>query len=188
MLVLDTGKATEMTFQAFLRLGASQPGMEEASARKALYAAAFAVCKAYYLKKPRRKPSQKSLRAVFDTNETTPLATFLRKPFFCRAAAYLLHIASFSPESAGEILGVRPDRAKRLGDMPNMESISAACFALRRDGDAQTDLSDRLYMRFSERNVAFETRMLDMRQKFDRIVPYLALVILALFVVAFFFY
>lgn len=187
VLVLDTKTAEEMTFQAFLRLGASPPNMEEASARKALYASAYGVSKAYYLKKLRRKPSKKSLQAMLGTGEVEKFGAYLRMPFQCRAAAFLLHIAAFSPEDAAKILGVHPNRVEQIGNVPDVESIAAAIFALRRSVDAQNGLSDRLYMRFSERSVAFETRMLDMRHKFDRIVPYVALFILILFACAFFF-
>lgn len=184
LLVLSTKTAEEMTFQAYLRLGVCEPGMDEASARMALYTFSFALCEAYHLKKLRRKPSKKRLNEALGANGTEPLTAFLRMPFPCRAAAYLLHIAAFSPEDAGKILGVSPERAVRLGNVPDMESVRAACFALRRNEAAQNGLSDRLYLRFSERSVAFETRMLDRRQKFDRVVPYLALVILILFVCA----
>jgi len=184
VLVLDATTAKEMVFQAYLRLGVSRPNMSEADARSFLYAAAFRVCNAYQLKKLRRKPSQKSLRTAFCENATEPFSAYLRKPFLCRASAFLLHIASFKPEAAGQIIGVSPSRAKRLGNMSNMAAIASACFALRRSESSQNDLSARLYMRFSERNVAFETRMMDMRQKFDSIVPYLALFILLLFVYA----
>lgn len=184
VLVLDTKTAEEMTFQAFLRLGAGQPGMDEASARMTLYAAAFTVSEAYHLKKLRRKPSKKKLGVLLGIDEMDPFIAYLRMPILCRASAYLLHIASFSPEAAGKILHVRPNRAAHLGNLPDMEKIRAACNAFNPGGNAQNDLSDRLYVRFSERNVAFETRMLDLRQRFDRIVPYLALFVLILFAFA----
>lgn len=184
VLVLDTRVAEEMVFQAYLRLGASTPGIDEAEARRVLYSAAFRVSGAHQLKKLRRRPGKKTLCEAFEETSAEPLGTYLRKPLLCKAAAFLLHIASFSPETAGKILGISPSKASRLGNIPNMDAIASACFALRRSENAKSDLSDKLYVRFSERNVAFETRMLDMRHRFDRIVPYLALGVLLLFAFA----
>lgn len=184
VLTLDTKTADEMTFQAFLRLGKEQPGMDEASARMALYTSAFSVSEAFYLKKNRRSPRKKKLGEALGTDGTDPFAAYLRMPFHCRASAYLLHIADFTPEDTGKILRMRPRRVIRLGNVANMEQVAAACRARRRSEDAQYDLSDRLYTRFAERNVAFETRMLDLRQRFDRIVPFLSLFILILFACA----
>ena len=180
VLVLDAKVAKEMTFQAYLRLGASRPGLDKASARIALYAYAFAVSEAYSLKKMRRKPSKKKLGESLGTDEADSVITYLRRPFLCRASSYLLHIACFSVEEAGRILHVGPKRVMRLGNEPNMDRVEAACEKLHPGEEWQNELSDRLHMRFSERNVAFETRALDMKQKFDRIVPYLALGILVL--------
>lgn len=178
VLALDTGAARELTFQAYLRLGAGGPGMDEASARMALYAAAFSVAEAYHLKKLRRRAGKRRLCEALGLNDADPFIAYLQKPFLCRAAAQLLHIAGFTPEDTGKILRLRPQRAARLGDMPEMERIRGACLALPLEEDAQSALSDRLYLRFAERSVAFETRMLDLRQKFDRLVPYIALLIL----------
>lgn len=185
VLTLDTKTAEEMTFQAYLRLGACPPGMDKASARTALYTAAFGVCRAHYHKKLRRRPSKKALAALLGTKEgEAPFIAYLRRPFLCKAAAFLLHIAAFSPDEAAKILHVGLRRATRLGDVPDMAGVRAACFALRRDEAAQEDLGDRLYLRFAERSVAFETRMLDMRHGFDRVAPYLALAVLVLFACA----
>lgn len=54
----------------------------------------------------------------------------------------------------------------------------------RPDAQEREELSDRVYLRFSERSVGFENRWHALRLRFDRMVPYIALFILALFLAA----
>ena len=48
-------------------------------------------------------------------------------------------------------------------------------------------MKDKIYLRFSERNVAVENEIHRAGRRFDRIAPFLALAVLALFVFAYFY-
>ena len=184
MLSLNEKTAKELTFQAYLRLGAANPGMDEAQARGALYKAAFGVSRAYQQKKLRRSPSKKQLHKVCGKDMPEAFRTYLHSSFLSRAAVYLVHIAQFTPDEAGSILAVRPSKIRRLASITDINAIAAGCAAIKQSGDSLPSLSDRLYMRFSERSVAFETKMIDFKQRFDNIVPYLALAVLILCIIA----
>ena len=56
--------------------------------------------------------------------------------------------------------------------------------AVRLTQEEAQAISDRVYDRFSERSVALENRLHAIRSRFDRIAPYLALAVIALFLFA----
>jgi DNA-directed RNA polymerase specialized sigma24 family protein len=181
---LHAKTAWELAFQACLRLGAAPEGMDEAAARKTLYRAAATVCQAYRLKKARRSPRKKALAAGLGAMQgKEALLAFLRLPFLCKLSAYIIHIAGFAPGEAGEMLGMRPARAKRLAERADMAGVAEALAALPFDEALQQEWLDQIVLRFAERSVGFETRAADLRYRIDRAVPYVALVIFVLFAV-----
>lgn len=65
-LSLNRRAARELTFQAFLRLGACDAA-DDAQARRTVMTAAVDVCEAYYFRKMRRHPGAKALWEALDT-------------------------------------------------------------------------------------------------------------------------
>ena len=84
-LSLNRRAARELTFQAFLRLGACDAA-DDAQARRTVMTAAVDVCEAYYFRKMRRHPGAKALWEALDTPADDALLPLLRLPFRRRAA------------------------------------------------------------------------------------------------------
>ena len=182
-LSLNRRAARELTFQAFLRLGACDAA-DDAQARRTVMTAAVDVCEAYYFRKMRRHPGAKALWEALDTPADDALLPLLRLPFRRRAAVCLRHGCGLSVADTAQALRIRPPRAERLSRLPDGLDMQVFAAMARPDVQEREELSDRVYLRFSERSVGFENRWHALRLRFDRMVPYIALFILALFLAA----
>lgn len=177
VLTLHPKDAQQLLFDAALRLGAAKdPHIGEEAAKALFFESAVRLCEDYYLRRMRKAPRRESFSAALSFPLTDALWTLMRLPFKKRAALCLLH-AGFAPQQAAKMAGLRAAPAQDSGMAQALESI---CLSPE---DAQA-ISDRVYDRFSERSVAFENKLHSIRSQFDRIAPYLALAVIALFLFA----
>jgi len=182
LLCRNRRDSLDVAFQSLLRLGgAKNSEIEESEARMLLFSSAVRLCDDYYLKKMRRMPSRKRLAAqALPFEMTDSLYALLRLPFKKRAALALSRFG-FSESEISEILRVRPQAAASLIADPAIPGWKDALDSLLLTEDEQYVMSDRITERFAERSVGVENAIHDARNLFDRVVPWLALAVLALF-------
>ena len=185
LLCTNRRESLDVAFQTFLRLGgAKDHEIAHSEARMLLFKSAVRLGDDYYLKKMRRAPSRKSLAAQnLDFPVTDALFALLRLPFRRRAALALSQFG-FSESELAEILGVRLSSVAGLIADPGIDGWQEALEQMKLTEDEALIMSDRIYTRFAERSVGVENAIHDARNAFDRALPYLALVVLALFAAA----
>ena len=181
ILCRDRAGANDVAFQTFLRLGgAKNPEINEADARFLLYNSAVRLCDDYYLKKMRRMPGRKTLEAQdLPFPVTDSLIALMRLPFRRRAALALMQFGFSQDEIAG-ILGVHASGVKRLTADPVIPDWQSALESVKLTEDEALIMNDRIYTRFAERSVGVENAIHDARNAFDRALPWLAAVVLAI--------
>ncbi|MGN0778875.1 MAG: hypothetical protein ACI4MJ_07000 [Aristaeellaceae bacterium] len=182
--VITRGRAPadELAFQTFLRLGAAkEPHLTRVQARRLLFERAVYLGTDYYIRKPHRLPKRETIqRGELCFPVTEGLYRLMKLPL-SRRCALCLSAEGFTPEEMAGLLHVRPAKATRLCADPGIpnwrEELLAVAYS---DEDAQL-LSDRIYERFAQRSVGVENAIHALRQGFDRVAPFLALAVLALF-------
>ena len=182
LLVQNRSDAQDVAFQTFLRLGgAKDHDIGEDDARILLFKSAVRLCDDYYLKKLRRRPNRKRLeRQALPFPVTDALVALLHLPFR-RQAALALAQFGFSADEIAALLGVRAQQAERLCADPGIPGWQDALASMAMTEDEALLLHDRILERFAERSVDVENAIHDARNAFDRVAPYLALLVLALF-------
>lgn len=185
LLCYNRHDALDVAFQSFLRLGgAKDPEIGESEARLLLFNSAVRLCDDYYLKKMRRRPSLKALRAqTLPYPVTDALYALLRLPLRRKAALALAQFG-FSCEEIAEIIGVRSGRVNALTADPAIPGWQEALQSLLLTQDEALMMNDRIYTRFAERSVGVENAIHDARNAFDRALPYLFAAVLAVFALA----
>lgn len=175
--------ALNLTFQAFLRLGAAKNAeIGEEEAKFLLFSSCVRLCDDYYLKKMRRRIKRDAWQGAVSFPVSDALMKMLDLPFSQRAAL-CLSLEGFTAEDIARMLHGCGRRAphKPIAPLPGwQEALEAVCLSPE-EADA---LSDRIYARFSERSVALENSLHALRSRFDRAAPLLALAVLALFAFA----
>lgn len=173
----------DVAFQTFLRLGAAKDAeIGENEARMLLFQSAVRLCDDYYLKKLRRAPSRRKLaQQDLPFEATDSLHALLSLPFRRRAALALSHFG-FSESEIAQLLRVRSS-ARLLAD-PGIPGWKETLDSMQMTEDESLILSDRIYERFSVRSVGVENAIHDARNAFDRLAPYFAIAVLALFAAA----
>lgn len=181
MLSRSPRDARELTFQAFLRLGAAKNAeIGENEAKRLLYSSSLRLCDDYFLKKMRRRPKRAALEAAAPFPVTDTLFSVLSLPF-ARRAALCFSLDGFAAGETASMLR-RIGRAAAHGPQePDIPGWRDALLAVRLTQEEADALSDRIYERFSERNVPLENAIHHARSAFDRAAPFLALAALALF-------
>ncbi|MDO5298066.1 MAG: hypothetical protein Q4F18_01455 [Clostridia bacterium] len=184
MLSRSPHDALELTFQAFLRLGAAKNAeIGESEAKRLLYSSALRLCDDYFLKKMRRRPKRDALKKAASFPVTDSLVSALDLPF-ARRAALCLTLDGFSPEEIAAMLHSSGRLAAHSSSAPDIHGWQEALLSIALTQEEADALSDRIYDRFSERNVALENSIHGLRSSFDRAAPLLALGVLALFALA----
>jgi|GEM_PF-1178609 len=184
LLCSDSSAARQVTFQVFLRIGSIEKsfGTKEEE-MYALFQWVVHDCENYFYRKPRRKPNQKRL-----TNQHLPftiqesLITLLCFPFTKKAAFFLVDYLRLPIPEAAKILRLSESQIKRLHSLYGKEAqreqvLNDITLIIPGDGDKDI-LFDEIYFRFEERNVALENRLIGIRSKMDRLVPWFALFII----------
>lgn len=182
--LITRGKAPadELAFQTLLRLGAAkEPNLEKEQARMLLFERAVYLGTDYYIHRPHRLPRRETIQRGELCFPVTEGLYKLMKLSLNRRCALCLWAEGFTPEEIAGLLHVRPARALRLCTDPGIPHWREDLLAVAHtDEDAQA-LSDRVYERFAQRSVGVENAIHALRQGFDRIAPFLALGVLALF-------
>ena len=185
LLCRNRHDSLDVAFQSLLRLGgAKDHEIGENDARMLLFKSAVRLSDDYYLKKMRRLLPRKKLNAQdlpFEMTDT--LYALLKLPFKKRAALVLSHFG-FSASEIAEIADVRPQSVPALLADPSIPGWQKAVDSVLLTEDEQYVMNDRIVERFAERSVGVENAIHDARNLFDRIVPWLALGVLALFAFA----
>lgn len=182
--VITRGRAPadELAFQALLRLGAAKdPHIGEVQARMLLFERAVYLGYDYFGHRPHRLPKLETIkngRLIFPV--TDGLYALMKLPLSRRCALCLL-AEGFSQAEIAAILHVRPGKAARLCQDPGIARWREDLLAVAQAEEDVQRLSDRVYERFAERSVGVENAIHAVRQGFDRIAPFLALAVLALF-------
>ena len=174
--------ADELAFQALLRLGAAKdPHIGEQDARMLLFERAVYLGFDYFGHRPHRLPKIETIkngRLIFPV--TDGLYALMKLPLARRCALCLL-AEGFTETEIAAILHVRPAKAARLYADPGIARWREDVLAVAHTDEDAQKLSDRVYERFAERSVGVENAIHAVRQGFDRIAPFLALAVLALF-------
>ena len=106
-----------------------------------------------------------------------------RKLLRACAALALSHFG-FTSEELARILGVRASSVQALVRDPGIPGWQNALESTVLTEDEQLIMSDRIYTRFAERSVGVENAIHDARNAFDRALPYLLALVLAVFALA----
>ena len=174
--------ADELAFQALLRLGAAKdPHIGEQDARMLLFERAVFLGFDYFGHRPHRLPKIETIkngRLIFPMTDS--LYALMKLPL-ARRCALCLTAEGFTQEEIAAILRVRPHKAARLSAAPGIPHWREDVMAVAQEEDDVQRLSDRVYERFAERSVGVENAIHAVRQGFDRVAPFLALAVLALF-------
>ena len=176
LLSREKGAAEELAFQSLLRL-AARPEADAGDDRLFLFSTALRLCEDWFSRKLRKKPRPETLRqAALPFVVTEDLIALLGRPFACRAAA-ALSASGFGADEIRRIAGPRAAREAEKLSPGALQVASSVCW-----GEGQlSQLSDRVYDRFSERSVGVENAIHEARIRFDRAAPYLALAVLLFF-------
>ncbi len=178
--------ARNLAFKTFLRLGAAKdPQIKENDAKFLLFSSGFTLCVDYFGRKLRRLPDKKALEGMsLPFAVTDNLCVFLKLPLARRGALCLAH-AGFSEAEIAKIAG-KSAAHFACSSTPKADSAREAVSSILFDeGDADA-MSGEIYARFAERSVGVENRIHDFRIGFDKLAPYLALAVLAIFAIAVF--
>ena len=133
----------------------------------------------------RRLPGRKALEGMsLPFPVTDNLCAFLKLPLAQRGAFCLAH-AGFSEAEIAKIAG-KSAAHFACSSTPKADSAREAVSSILFDESDADAMSDEIYARFAERSVGVENRIHDFRIGFDKIAPYLALAVLAIFAIAVF--
>ena len=175
--------AEDLTFRTFLILGAAKNAEAAADDRKIaelLYGSAVSLIRQYYEKKMRHRTNRKRLEALpLPFPVTEELVSTLRLPLNRRL---VLGLRSAGLEDARVSGLLRLPSFYMKGLLKYTDTMPAE---LQPPTVLQGTMSDRIYKRFEERSVGVENAIHGARRTFDRIAPWLALAVLALFAFAY---
>jgi len=182
LLCRNRRDSLDVAFQSLLRLGGAKDcEIGGNDARTLLFSSAVRLCDDYYLKKMRFLPSRRKMNAFSLPFEMTDSLYALLKLPFKKRAALALFVFGFSPAEIAELLRVSEKKAAALLADPGIPGWQDAVRSVLLTEDEQLIMSDRIAERFAERSVGVENAIHDARNLFDRVVPFLALGVLAFF-------
>lgn len=175
LLVPSARSAYHCTFHVFLRLGTrTQPELPEEELRRFLVKEALEICGDFYRNKPHRRPAREQLAGKFPGPVGDDLWAVFSMPLKARAAFYLRDCMGLPAAESAALVG---EQAVRISDPAGAAREYAA---LTLGEDRAGVLLDEIYLRFQERSVGLENRLLRIRSTLDRLVPWLALGVLLL--------
>lgn len=182
----DKAAAQDLTFRAFLCLGAAKDEeAEKLGARRILFSAAVTLVEDYYLKKMRRMPKRERLmEAELPFELTDGVWNFLCLPLERRFVLLLSDVGCSEAESAAIMRKSERFVRAQLDKAPQGDWRTEISVVLPADG-ADDVMNDKIYMRFAERSVAVENKIHGIRYAFNRAAPWLAAGILLIFAFAY---
>ena len=179
VLCLGRVRAAESAaFQSFLYMGESKPPLSQEEEKALLYAWAYRAIGDAKLKKGHKPLSRKQLEEALGTPVSDTIWKFMQFPLQKKAVLYLRHIAGLSVKAIGQILKIPPAKAEKL--LKTEESFATDAFEEDMNVFVPktawlSQLGDDVLLRYQERSVPFENRLLRLRSRIDRAVPYAAL-------------
>lgn len=189
LLLMEQKAAEEAVLRTFLRIGTEKEAFpDRQTEERALLRWAVRGCEDFYYRKLRRMPKRAALAGAglpFPVDDG--LWALLQQPFEKKAAFYLIRYLGLSAEDAGKILGTRPGRAARLARVKGpyaANELKKSAGAICLDEEGRERLADLIYLEFDGSNVARKNRLRDLRSAWTRAVPWIALVIVLLFLAA----
>ena len=175
LLVPSARSAYHCTFHVFLRLGTrTAPDLSEEELRRFLVKEALEVCGDFYLRKPRRRPEREQLAQKFPGPLGDSLWAAFSLPLKARAAFYLRYCMGLSEAESAALVGAQSIR------VPDPAAAAREYAVLTLGEDQAGVLLDEIYLRFQDRSVGLENRLLRIRSTMDRMAPWLALGVLLL--------
>ena len=175
LLVPSTHNAYHCTFHVFLRLGArTEPILPPEKLRAFLIRQTLEVCGDFYLRKPHRRPDREQLSKSFSGPLGDSLWAVFSLPLKARAAFYLRYCMGLSEAECAALVGSQAIR------VPDPASAAQEYASITLGENRAGVLLDEIYLRFQERSVGLENRLMHIRSTIDRLVPWLALGVLLL--------
>ena len=186
--------AADLCFRSFLILGASAPKEGEEPAAFAHTTVLSAACELVLhdrTQKPRLPATAKrllkqTLPFPLSEAEAAALASLMRLPLE-RKLALLLREESFTATQAAAALRIPRAMAERAMKAPLPAGTATLLERIHDTAEAADTMNGNIWQRFSERSVGFENKVHSARRRFDRVAPWLALAVLALFIAAYFY-
>jgi len=169
-------RAEQAAFQGFLYLAELKDAPSTEDARLLLYRFLYRASEdAWY-----RRGSAPLKRAAFEelagAAVSDDLWRLVKRPLKRKAAVFLAAGACFSAEEAARALGTRRERVEKwLAGEAGAQALCAELADAAPSGAWAEQLGDDLLMRWQERNVPLENKLLRIRSAADRLAPILAL-------------
>ena len=186
LLTRNEVAAKNATMQTFLHLGAEkQVFPSPRTAELALFGWLLHNCEDFYYRKLRRLPSRRSLAASFPVSDR--LYAFLRRPLPQRTAFALRHVLGCTLEESAALIKKSPAAVTALLPEGPADELLADLCKLSVTAEDKEQLESDLYLRFSERSVGVENKLLHIRSVFQRAAVVLAVLVLGLFAYAVYF-
>jgi hypothetical protein len=180
LLTMEPAAAADAAFQSFLYLGAEHEALADDTAEMVrLFSFVLRSCEDFYYRKLRRSPKRKTLEeAGLPFPITDPLWALMSQPFRKKARFFLEDCLGLDQGAVGRILG--RSGGGELSLTYDTETLIQAAASVVPTEDFADELMDWVVMRFDQRSVGVENRLLRLRSAMDRLAPWLALAILVL--------
>ncbi|MBE7005476.1 MAG: hypothetical protein E7425_14560 [Ruminococcaceae bacterium] len=174
LLTARTHKAEDAAFQGFLYLAERTDELPDA--RRELYRCLYRAAEDALYRKDAAPMKKAAFVELSGLTVSDGLWRWMKQPLKQRAALFLVRCALFSAADAAAILGVRAERVEKwLAAAGDVGTLCAELAAWEPSPAWAEQLGDNLLMRWQERNVPLENRLLRIRSAADRAVPWLAL-------------
>jgi hypothetical protein len=146
-----------------------------------LFSFVLRACEDFYYRKLRRTPKRKKLEGeALPFALTDPLWALMKQTFRKKARFFLVNYLGLDETAVEQMTG----RAGALSTVYDNDTLTQAIAELSPPPDWADELMDRVVMRFDQRSVGVENRLLRVRSAWDRLAPWLALGVIALGAVA----
>lgn len=190
LVTTQSSAADDLTFQTFLYAG-SEPAPDTKEAQSVrLFALAWKSCEDYFYRKMRKRSSRESVEKEWGFSSESSISdeewNVLNSSPSKKAAWYLSQTADFSSQDIAQILGCSVSHAQQMtGD--HSLPYPAALIEKIPPKESFDEMSDRIYLRFEQRNVGLENKLRNFRLFWDKAVIWIALAIVVLFAAAAFY-
>lgn len=174
LLTRRPSAAESAAFQTFLYYGS---GTAQTRGREHLFRWAYRACVDQLYRRGGRPLPRHRLADALDREIGDDLWSLMRAPLKRRAAAFLVRSLGMSGDEAAFALSTSQKKISRLA-VDSTEAFDQLD-ELEPRADWAERLSDEIFLRFSERSVRFENRLLRIRSAADRAMPWIGLAIAA---------
>jgi len=174
--------ARQVAMQTFLHLGAEKEAFTSPRAAElALFRWLLHNCEDFYYRKLRRLPRRRKLAAQLSFPLSDTLYALLRQSLPRRTAFALHHCLGCTLEETAVLMKKTPAAVTALLPQSAAADMCAALRTLPIAAGDKAQMSDEIYLRFTERSVGAENKLRNLRTFFGRLVIVLAALVLCLF-------